>query len=124
MTKFRPHNRELAYFIADVLKDRGFRGVRADDPGWNITRNAYNPIAVLHCCKYGIALFHEREEDQAYSAKVADELGMMHEQQKNCLILRHSSLPPMPFDLLKEHYVPYDRDLQLRSIIERWVTDL
>jgi ActR/RegA family two-component response regulator len=124
MMKFRPHNRDLALFIGEILKSRELRGVRADDEGWNITRNVYNPVAVLHCCKYGIALFDELEEHQAYSANVAYELGMMHQQQKHCLILRHTSLPPVPFDLLKELYVPYERELQVKGIIERWVNDV
>ena len=72
----------------------------------------------------GIALFDELEEHQAYSANVAYELGMMHQQQKHCLVLRHTSLPPVPFDLLKELYVPYERDLQVRGIVERWVNDV
>jgi CheY-like chemotaxis protein len=124
MMKFRPYNRDLASFIVEILRSRGLRGVRADDEGWNITGNVYNPIAVLHCCKYGIALFDELEEHQAYSANVAYELGMMHQQQKHCLILRHNSLPPIPFDLLKELYVPYERELQVRGIVDRWASDV
>lgn len=124
MMKFRPRNRELATFLSEILKSQGLCSVRADDEGWNITGNVYNPVAVLHCCKYGIALFDELEEHQAYSANVAYELGMMHQQQKHCLVLRHTSLPPVPFDLLKELYVPYERDLQVRGIVERWVNDV
>jgi hypothetical protein len=122
--KFRPYNRDLATFIGEILRGRGLRGVRADDEGWNITGNVYNPIAVLHCCKYGVALFDELEEHQAYSANVAYELGMMHQQQKHCLVLRHSSLPPIPFDLLKELYVLYERELQVRGIVDRWASDV
>jgi hypothetical protein len=98
--------------------------VRADDAAWNITGNVYNPIAVLYCCKYGIALFDEPEEGQAYSPNVAYELGIMHNQNKKCLILRHKSLPRVPFDLIKDLYVEYDRDLQLREVIERWIGEI
>ena len=94
MMKFRDVNLDLGQYIVENLKKDGFRGVRADHDEWNLTGNVYNPIAVLYCCKYGIALFDEPEEHQAYSPNVAYELGMMHYQNKNCLILRHSSRAP------------------------------
>jgi DNA-binding response OmpR family regulator len=124
MMKFRPSNRDVADYIIETLRRSGFRAVRADDREWNITRNVYNPIAVLYCCKYGIALFDEPEDHQAYRPNVAYELGIMHQQNKECLILRHSALPQVPFDLIKDLYVSYDRDLQLRGIIERWVEEM
>ncbi len=121
MMKFRESNRDLSEYIIDNLSKYGLRGVRADHEEWNITKNIYNPIAVLYCCKYGIALFDEPEENQAYSANVAYELGMMHYQNKHCLILRHKSLPVVPFDLIKDLYVTYERDLQVKQIIASWI---
>lgn len=121
MMKFRNSNRELAAFIVETLRKYGLLGVRADHVDWNITKNVYNPIAVLYCCKFGIALFDEPEDGQAYSPNVAYELGMMHYQNKDCLLLRHSSLPAVPFDLVKDLYVTYDKDLQVRKIIESWI---
>jgi CheY-like chemotaxis protein len=124
MMKFRSANEELGEFIIDSLRNSGLRGVRADHPDWNLTRNVYNPIAVLYCCKYGIALFDEPEANQAYSANVAYELGMMHYQSKNCLILKHSQLPQIPFDLIKDLYVSYERDLILRRYIMDWIRQI
>jgi CheY-like chemotaxis protein len=124
MMKYRSTNQDVGDYIIELLQQRGFRAVRADDREWNITRNVYNPIAVLYCCKYGIALFDEPEDHQAYSPNVAYELGIMHQQNKECLILRHSTLPQVPFDLIKDLYVSYDRDLHLRRIIERWVEEI
>ncbi len=121
MMKFRDSNRELGEYIVENLSTHGLRGVRADNEEWNITKNVFNPIAVLYCCKYGIALFDEPEENQAYSANVAYELGMMHYQSKHCLLLRHKSLPVMPFDLNKDLYVTYERDLQVKQIISTWI---
>jgi DNA-binding NarL/FixJ family response regulator len=120
MMKFRSTNADLGAFIIDTLAAHGLRGIRADAPDWNITHNVYNPIAVLYCCKFGIALFDEAETGQAYSANVAYELGIMHNQEKDCLILRHTSLPTVPFDLIKDLYQVYERDLQVRGHIERW----
>ncbi|HEX8147043.1 MAG TPA: response regulator [Pyrinomonadaceae bacterium] len=121
MMKFRDSNRELGEYIVETLSNHGLRGVRADHEEWNITKNVYNPIAVLYCCKYGIALFDEPEKHQAYSPNVAYELGMMHYQNKLCLILRHTSLPVVPFDLIKDLYATYDRDLQVRGMISSWI---
>ena len=95
-----------------------------DHVNWNITQNVYNPIAVLYCCKFGLALFDEPEDYQAYSPNVAYELGMMHYQSKGCLILRHSTLPAVPFDLIKDLYKTYNRDLQVRKIIENWTKQI
>ena len=78
MMKFRKENKSLSDYIIKHLAAAGLRGVRADQPAWNITRNVYNPIAVLYCCKYGIALFDEAEKDQAYNPNVIYELGIMH----------------------------------------------
>lgn len=121
MMKFRDGNRELGQFIIESIHSHGLRGVRADQDEWNITSNVYNPIAVLYCCKYGIALFDEPEEHQAYSPNVAYELGMMHYQNKDCLILKHSTLPQLPFDLIKDLYVEYDKDLSVRGIVTSWI---
>jgi len=124
MMKFRSSNRDLADFIIESLNDHGLRGVRADAEEWNLTRNVYNPIAVLYCCKYGIALFDEPETNQAYSPNVAYELGMMHYQNKDCLILKHTTLPQVPFDLIKDLHVPYEKDLTVRKIITSWIKQI
>jgi len=124
MMKFRDANKEISDYIMENLSNHGLLGVRADDDEWSITRNVYNPIAVLYCCKYGIALFDEPEKGQGYSPNVAYELGMMHYQNKNCLILRHKSLPDMPFNLIKDLYMTYDRDLQVKQKIESWIKRL
>jgi len=124
MMKFRASNAELGDFILESLRSHGLRGVRADQDDWNITRNVYNPIAVLYCCKYGIALFDEPEPDQAYSANVAYELGMMHCQNKDCLILKHATLPAVPFDLIKDLYTRYDKDLSVKKHIASWIRQI
>lgn len=124
MMRFRESNRELGEYIVEILSKHGLCGVRADQNEWSITKDIYNPIAVLYCCKYGIALFDEPEKHQAYSPNIVYELGMMHYQNKDCLILRYELLPPVPFDLIKNIYVPYRRDLQLKRIIEDWVEQI
>ncbi len=124
MMKFRDSNLLVFKFIAEQIDRSGFHCVRADQKEWDITSDVYNPIAVLHCCKYGIALFDEPEEDYTFSPNVAYELGMMHLQRKRCLILRHSSLPPMPFDLIKDLHRSYSKALELKAIVTDWLDDI
>jgi hypothetical protein len=124
MMKFRASNKDLSDYIIDNLRSQGFYGIRADSNEWNLTHNIYNPIAVLYCCKYGIALFDEPEDHQAYSPNVAYELGVMHTQNKTCLILRHNSLPQVPFDLIKDLYTTYDKDLQVKTMLANWLIQI
>ena len=86
-----------------------------------MTDNVYNPIAVLYCCKYGIALFDEAEDGANYNPNVAYELGIMQDQGKPCLILKHSSLKGVPFDLVKELYKPYTREIEFQKIFSEWL---
>lgn len=124
MMKFRDNNIEFYRFIKRELGRRGLNCVRADEAEWNLTNDVYNPLAVLCCCKYGIALFDEPEKGAQYNPNVAYELGMMHYQRKDCLILRHSSLSEVPFDLIKNLYVTYSEKYEFESIMDRWLTSL
>ena len=124
MMKFRDTNELVYKFIKNNLKDNGFNCVRSDQREWHITKNIYNPIAVLYCCKYGIALFDEPEEGNNFSPNVACELCMMHLQGKNCLILRHTTLPDMPFDLIKDLHSPYSKDLELENLVLDWIKEI
>ncbi len=121
MMRFRKENKTLSDFIIRTLSDAGLKGIRADQPEWNLTNNVYNPIAVLYCCKYGIALFDKGEENQAYNPNVIYELGIMHNLGRECLILRNDSLPAVPFDLIKDLYMPYRGELAVRTNIQRWL---
>jgi len=122
MMKFRETNRIVYDFIKTELERNGMKCVRADFPEWKITNNVYNPLAVLYCCKYGIALFDEPEEGNVFSPNVAYELSMMQSHGKDCLILRHKTLPEMPFDLIKDIHQTYSKDLELKKIVNDWVT--
>ena len=124
MMKFRDSNKLIYDFIKKNLEKHGYNCVRADEDEWDITGNVYNPIAVLYCCKYGIALFDEPEEGNSFSPNVAYELGIMHHQLKNCLILRHLSLPQMPFDLIKDLYCGYSDNLEVEGLIMKWIRKL
>jgi hypothetical protein len=124
MMRFRKGNKPLSDFIIDNLSKAGLNGVRADQPDWNITKDVYNPIAVLYCCKYGIALFDKPETDQAYNPNVIYELGIMHSLGRECLILRNDSLPAIPFDLIKNLYMPYRGKLAVQTNIQRWLAGI
>jgi guanylate kinase len=124
MMKFRDNNKLVYRFIKTQLEKNGFNCIRADEPGWNITRNVYNPLAIIYCCKYGIALFDEPEEGNEFSPNVAYELSMMHLQRKNCLILLHKSLPAVPFDFIKDLHKKYSEVVELEEIVSRWVSEI
>ena len=123
MMKFRDSNNRLAKFIKDEVEKAGYNCVRADYDEWNITGNTYNPIAVLYCCKFGIALFDEpiSGEEQNFSANVAYELGIMHYQKKECLILKHKSLSQLPFDLVKDIWKPYAEVIEIQDHLHGWI---
>ena len=125
MMKYRPNNAEIYDFIKDELQKNGYNCVRADEPEWEITQDVFNPIAVLYCCKYGIALFDEPEEKQLFSPNVAYELGIMQAQNKNCLILKHESLKDEPFfDLMKDLHKVYKKEIELRKFFKNWISNI
>ena len=125
MMKFRDTNHLISEAIISELSKHGLNCVRADMEDWNITDNVYNPVAVLYCCKYGIALFDLPEPEQNYSPNVAYELGFMHSQNKQCLILINESIVhKKPFDLLSNLHKTYKQELQIVKLVERWVKEM
>jgi len=124
MMKFRENNKPFSDFIKSELAKHGFNCVRADDDEWNITNDVYNPIAVCYCCKYGIALFDEPEEGANYNPNVTYELGVMHTHGKKCLILKHTSLTSVPFDLVKNLHMPYTKEIEFQSIFQKWLVSI
>jgi guanylate kinase len=124
MMKFRNNNQAFSGFIKNELRKYGYNCVRADAPEWNITNKVDNPIAVLHCCKYGIALFDEPEEGANYSPNVAYELGVMHNQGKKCLILKYSGLKDVPFDLVKDLYKQYTKEIEFEQVFCDWLESI
>jgi len=124
MMKFRSENDKLHGFVKEEIERHGFRCIRADDSTWNITKNVYNPLAVLFCCKFGIALFDTPEPGNFYSPNVAYELGIMQMQQKDCLILVDSSLPDPPFDLIKDLRKKYTDPIELQKHVREWLEQI
>ncbi len=124
MMKFRKSNEDFFDFIKTEIANAGFNCVRSDADEWNITKNVYNPLAVLYCCKFGIALFDQPEDGQNYSPNVAYELGMMHYQGKNVLLLTHDNLPPMPFDLIKDLRKNYSKEIDFRRLFSKWLKEV
>jgi len=126
MMRYRSYNEHLSERIEKIIKDQGFNCVRADMDDWDITRNVYNPIAVLYACKYGIALFDKPEDEKdmknQFNPNVAYELGMMQLQRKDCLIFKHTSLVKIPFfDIMKDIYSEYEHPKDMDAHIEKWI---
>jgi len=125
MMRYRPYNNHLFEHIKSIINDNGFNCVRADIGDWDITHDVYNPIAVLYACKYGIALFDEpkdkKDTKNQYNPNVTYELGMMHLQGKECLILKHNALENLPFDIIKDLYRPYTYQDDITSHVKNWI---
>lgn len=125
MMKYRPYNKQLSTYIIDVLKEKNLCGVRADMKDWMITGDSImNPLAVLYCCQYGIALFDRPDDGQFYGPNVAYELGIMHSQNKKCLILIHDDIKDKkPFDILGKMHKVYKEQLDVKELILDWIEE-
>lgn len=130
MMRFQPESDGTFRLIKKEVDAAGFHCVRADMSEWNLTKDVYNPYAIMHCCKYGIGLFdldetQPEEEEPRYHPNVAIELAMMHLQNKQCLMLKHHRLPaPAPFDLASQIYDQYYRTEDLLAQVEHWIKTL
>jgi len=106
MMKYRSHNSHIAEIIKAGVVTAGKRVVLAkstritDELGTNV-------LACLLCCKYGIALFDEPEEQQEINPNVAYELGIMHYLDRSCLILKSKNVR-LQTDILAKLYTEYD----------------
>ena len=69
-------------------------------------------------------MFDEAKEGVYYNPNVAYELGMMQTQNKKCLILKHQSLPNPPFDIVKDLYHVYIKEIELEKILSDWISSL
>lgn len=125
MMKYRTENESIYGEIKRILEEHGFNCVRADASDWTfLSSDVDNYLAALYCCKYGIALFDKPEKGADFSPNVAYELGIMHSQRKNCLVLKHKSLNQMPFDLVQKLFKEYDDGTQIRNHLEKWLTSI
>lgn len=123
MMKYRDYNSDLGKYIISLFKGKGVTCIRADMESWKLTGDSVtNPLAVLYCCKYGIALFDEPEDGESFGPNVAYELGIMHYQGKECLILMHKTLTlKKPFDIISKLHSQYDKDLSVERPIKSWI---
>jgi hypothetical protein len=84
-----------------------------------------NVLSCLLGSKYGIAVFSRPESQQTVNPNVSYELGMMHRDDKVCLILKDRRLRSLPADLIGYLYTEYAvADQQsLVSHVELWIQD-
>jgi len=106
----------------DDADGRNFFPVVAKDHG--ITDNLDNPIACLLCCRYGVVVFDTVEEQPEFNPNVTYELGMMHLLQRECLILKSSSIKTMPADILQKIYKPFSSPDEAADKVEVWLRAL
>ena len=119
MMPFREKANPIWDTIKQTVKAYGMHPVRADE--WIIINDAYNPIAVLSICKYGIAVFDKPEPEQAFNPNVIYELAMMHSQNKDCLILKQATVPAAPFDLIGQLQFTFTNLRAVEDNIRLWL---
>lgn len=122
-------NEELYNIIKDCVEKAGFTCVRADQDEWThlTEESVYNPLAVLYCCKYGIALIDEAESGANYSPNVIYELGMMDAQGKVSILLRDERIKGIPFDLTAKYHYTYSEENKKADIerhLQSWLMSL
>lgn len=123
MIKYRSNNEDLRKEIKRRIEQSGLHCVIANEN--DLTNDIYNPIALTYCCKFGIALFDEPEEENMFSPNVAYELGIMQSQGKRCLVVKNESLRGKNFfDILKDEGNWYSKELQLFNVIDGFLTDI
>lgn len=124
MIKYREENLPLRKYIKRTLKDHGLNCIYADDPEWKLTSEVHNPLAVLYCCKYGIAVFDKPDRNQLYNPNVAYELGIMHFQGKEVLLLIDSAIAKnKPFDIMSKMHKLYKDSLEIEGLIKTWIDE-
>ena len=48
----------------------------------------------------------------------------MHYQGKQCLILKHQSLPDVPFDLVKDLRKTYAKEIDFEKLFAQWLLEI
>ncbi|MCH5179742.1 MAG: hypothetical protein J1F32_00805 [Erysipelotrichales bacterium] len=123
MIKYRQNNKIVRAAIKDWVQEKEFNCIIADKH--DLTHDVYNPIALSYACKYGIVVFDDAEDENAYSPNVAYELGSMQSQFKKCLIVKHKSLIGKNFfDILKDNVNTYSTPDELEPIIKQWIDEI
>jgi hypothetical protein len=114
-------NREIYNFIRNQLKFHKLNCICIDDSKWQITGDIYNSIAILYCCKYGIAIFDETEKESTFSSIAGYGLGIMHTQGKDCLILKHDMLKDPFLNSAANIYYSTSKEVEFETHISNWL---
>lgn len=124
MMKYRDGNQHVSDIIRAAVENAGLKLWLASEV--RITDElATNVVACLICCKYGIALFDEPEDQQHINPNVAYELGMMHLLDRDCLLLKSKNVTILS-DILAKLYVQYDplKPGEIISLTKKWLIDV
>lgn len=125
MMPFRDATKRLRTRIRAVCQKYKLNLIVADEQ--RIVENDLNSnvLACLLASSFGIAAFSRPESKQTINPNVSYELGMMHRDDKPCLILKDRRLKKLPTDLIGHLYVDYvvsDKQ-SIISHVETWIQD-
>lgn len=124
MMKYRENNHHIGEIIRSAVEGAGLKLWLASSV--QITDElATNAVSCLICCKFGIALFDEPEEQQHINPNVAYELGMMHLLDRECLILKNKNVT-IQSDILAKLYKQYDSSKpgEIIGLTKKWLIDV
>jgi hypothetical protein len=125
MMKYREHNDHVGQIICSGVEAAGKKPVLAKDT--RITDElGTNVMVTLICCKYGIALFDEPEDQQQINPNVAYELGIMHYLDRICLLLKSKNIVSLQSDILAKLYRQYDpsRAGEFIGLVKQWLSEV
>lgn len=130
MIRYRDYNMGLREELKKIIKDKGYNLVIANEK--SITDEINNVIATLICCKFGIAIFDNSEDEndniQAINPNVCYELGCMHSLKRETLILKDKNID-LHSDIISKLYEEINTDStsnyenidKIREIIDNWI---
>jgi len=125
MMPFRETTAALRSAVRQVCKKYKLHLVIADEQRIIDSDLNGNVLACLIASRYGIAVFAKPEATQTVNPNVAYELGMMHRDDKVCLILKHFRVKHLQTDLVAHLYVDVDpSDKQsVVAAVEGWIQE-
>lgn len=130
MMKFDANNKKLKELedeLRQLLKEKGFNGVRADDKVYPKDRDLWNNVCVyMICCKQGIAVLEDTSKME-FNPNVAIEYGFMRALDRRVLLLADKNFPKDRADIvgkLREDFDINQPKLTIRDPIERWIDEI
>lgn len=123
--------------IRTSLSKKGLEVITADAgfDGFSLSPTTHNPLAILHCCKYGVAVFLDDFPDckcaapkscqkqcrPVYSPSIVFELAIMFSQGKKVIALKHVNLGENPLNLQGVEWARFRTNHDIVTQVDAWL---